>query len=114
MRLMRRKQGPPGLASVSKLPGRRRPGPPYKTLSSAVARSAPERDVFVLLRKRLAARIDAGDAMSPAAMAALIRQFRDVDAKIRGIDAAAEEATAAADSGDAADGQEASWDPSKL
>ena len=55
---------------------------------------------------------EAGD-VGPAAMAALIRQFRDVDAKIRGIDAAAEEA-AAADDPDDDGGNEADWDPSKL
>jgi hypothetical protein len=44
-------------------------------------------------------------------MAAMIRQFRDVDAKIRAIAAAA----AADDPGDDDDvDDEASWDPSKL
>ena len=58
--MLGRKQRPPRLASVTKLPGQCRPGPPYKTLSSAVARSASERDVLMLLRKRLAAQIDDG------------------------------------------------------
>jgi hypothetical protein len=44
---------------------------------------------------------------------ALIRQFRDVDAKIGGIDAIAEEATAADDDNED-DGDDAGWDPSKL
>ena len=110
---MGRKPRPSRLATVTEIPGRRRPGRPYKTLSSAVARSASERDVLVLLRKRLAAQLDGGDDVPPAAMAALIRQFRDVDAKIRAIDAAAKEATAD-DDGDMNDDDEAGWDPSKL
>lgn len=44
-------------------------------------------------------------------MAALIRQFRDVDAKIRALDAAA---AAAAEADESDDGDEAGWDPSKL
>ena len=55
-------------------------------LKSTLGRS--ERDVLVVLRRKLAAEINAGNVRS-AAMAALIRQFRDVDAKIRAIDAAA-------------------------
>jgi hypothetical protein len=70
--------------------------------------------VLVLLRKRVAAHLDGGDGMPPAAFGALVRQFRDVDAKIRAIDAAAEEAAAADDDSDVDDGDEASWDPSKL
>jgi hypothetical protein len=92
---------------------RRGPGRPYKTLSSAVARSASERDVLVVLRKRLAARIDGNDAMSPAAMAALVKQFRDVDSRIRAIDVAAAEAAATADDSDV-DDEADGWDPSKL
>lgn len=57
--------------------------------------------------------------MWSAAMAALIRQFRDVDAKIRAIDAAASAAAADDpdeddDGDDGDDGDEASWDPSTL
>jgi hypothetical protein len=64
--------------------------------------------MLVVLRRKLAAEIDADNVRS-AAMAALIRQFRDVDAKIRAIDAAA-----AADDGDVDDDDEAGWEPSKL
>ena len=68
----------------------------------------------MLLRKRLAAQIDGGDAMSRADMAALIRQFRDVGAKIRAIDAAAGEAAPDNDNDDVDDGDQAGWDPSGL
>ena len=47
-------------------------------------------------------------------MAALIRQFRDVDAQIRAIDARPAEAAGAGDDGDEDDGDAAAWDPSKL
>jgi hypothetical protein len=46
-------------------------------------------------------------------MAALVRQFRDVDAQIRALDAAA--AAEAADDDDSdLDDDEAGWDPCKL
>jgi hypothetical protein len=109
---MGRKQRPSQLATVTNIPAPRRPARRYKTLSSAVARSADERDVLLLLRKRLAAPLD-GDDLQPAAMAALVRQFRDVDAQIRALDAAA--AAEAADDDDSdLDDDEAGWDPCKL
>ena len=88
--------------------GPRTPLPRDHTLSRS------ERDMLVVLRRKLAAEIDADNVRS-AAMAALIRQFRDVDAKIRAIDAAAA-AAAADDDGDDddLDGDEAGWDPTKL
>jgi len=51
------KQQPSRLATVTKMPTSRRRGRPYKTLTSAVGRSASERDVLELLRRRLASRI---------------------------------------------------------
>ena len=81
----------------------------FRTLKSTLGRS--ERDVLVVLRRKLAAEIDA-DNVRPAAMAALIRQFRDVDAKIRAIDAAA--AAVADEPADNDDDGDAAWDPSNL
>jgi hypothetical protein len=82
----------------------------FRTLKSTLGRS--ERDVLVVLRRKLAAEID-GDNVKSAAMAALIRQFRDVDAKIRAIDAAA--AAAVADEPDSEDeGDDAGWDPNNV
>jgi hypothetical protein len=80
-------------------------------LSSAVARSASERDVLLLLRKRLAAQLD-GEDMPPAAFGALVRQFRQIDQQLRALDAAA--AMAADDEADDDEGDSAEWDPSKL
>jgi hypothetical protein len=45
-----------------------------------------ERQMLVILRHRLAARIDQGD-VPVHALAALVKQFRDVDGQIRAIDA---------------------------
>jgi hypothetical protein len=82
----------------------------FRTLKSTLGRS--ERDMLVVLRRKLAAEIDAANVRA-AAIAALIRQFRDVDAKIRAIDAAA--AAAVADEPDDEDeGDRAGWDPSAL
>ena len=46
------------------------------------------RDMLVVLRRKLAAQIDSDD-LPGHALAQLVRQFRDVDAQIRGIDARA-------------------------
>ena len=102
------------MATVSNLPTavKRRPGRPYSSLASALAGSADEREVLVLLRVRLGWQLDSAD-MAAAPFAALLRQFRDVDAQIRAIDARAAEAAAAHESDDE-DGDEAGWDPSKL
>jgi hypothetical protein len=108
---MRHKQRPSGLSPVTKIPTRRRPGRPYKSLSSAVARSAPEREVLVMLRKRIATRLDSDD-LAPAAFGALVRQFRQIDAQLRALDAAA--ATLADEPDDEGNGDGAGWDPSKL
>jgi hypothetical protein len=106
---MGRKTAPSRLATVTKIPGARRRGRPYKTLSSALAASASEREVLVLLRERLAARLG-GEDLPAAGFAALARQFQQVDAKIRALDAAEE---AAADE-PSDDGDDAAWDPTKL
>jgi hypothetical protein len=109
--LMGRKQRPSHLATVTNIPAPRRPGRPYKTLSSAVTRSASERDVLVLLRKRVAAQLD-GDDLQPAAFGALVRQFRQIDRQLRGIDAAV---TADNDNdSDYDDAADDTWDPSQL
>ncbi|MGO9156773.1 hypothetical protein [Mycobacterium sp.] len=100
---------------MTNIPAPRRPGRPYKTLSSAVARSASECDVLLLLRKRLAAQLD-GDDMPPAAFGALVRQFRQIDQQLRALEAAAAAAADVADGpDDDLDDEEAGgWDPSKL
>jgi hypothetical protein len=70
--------------------------------------------VLVLLRRRLAGQLDGGGDVVAAAMAALIRQFRDVDAQIRAIDARTAEEAAAADDDDSDLDDSDGWDPSKL
>jgi hypothetical protein len=68
--------------------------------------------VLVLLRRRLAAAID-GDGLTGAAGVAAVRQFRDVDAQIRQIDAAAQAAAGSEDDPD--DGAaEPTFDPDQL
>ena len=101
-------EGSPRLAAVVDHPTRRTRH--FRTLKSTLGHS--ERDMLVVLRRKLAAEIDAGNVRS-AAMAALIRQFRDVDANIRAIEAAAEAAAAHEPDGVDED-DEAGWDPSKL
>lgn len=102
-------QQPPKLAPVVDHPTRRRPR--FKTLKSTLGCS--ERDTLVVLRRMLATQIDSAD-MPGHALAQLVRQFRDVDAQIRAIDARAAEAAAADEPDDEDDGDEADWDPSKL
>jgi hypothetical protein len=107
---MGRKPRPSRLATVTNIPPANRP---YKTLTSAVTRSASEREVLVLLRERLAAQLD-GEGMPPAAFSSMVRQFRSVDAAIKQIDMAEAAAAAAADD-EVDDGEEsAGWDPSVL
>jgi hypothetical protein len=75
----------------------RRPGRPKTKLTSAV-----EREMLVILRRQIAARIDEGAPTHT--LCQLIRQFQSIDREIRAIDLrAAQEAEAAADAGDEAD-----------
>ena len=73
---------PPKLAAVVDHPTRQR-RPRYKTLKATLGR--PERDTLLVLRRKLAARIDSDDQPGHA-LALLVRQFRDVDGQIRAID----------------------------
>jgi hypothetical protein len=73
---------PPKLAAVVDHPTRQR-RPRYKTLKATLGR--PERDTLLVLRRKLAARIDSDDQPGHA-LAQLVRQFRDVDGQIRAID----------------------------
>jgi hypothetical protein len=109
---MVRKQRSSRLATVTKIPVSppRKRGRPKTQLTSAV--DDGERDMLVVLRRKLATRIDECDI--PTALAALVRQFRDVDARIRALDLAA--ALAADDEADEddEDDEETGWDPSKV
>lgn len=67
--------------------------------------------MLLLLRKRIAAQLD-GDDLQPAAFGALVRQFRQIDAQLRALDAAAVAAAEVDESDD--EGDEGNWDPSKL
>lgn len=106
-------QQTPRLASVTKMPGRaRRPGTRFKSLASAVSSpSANERDVLVLLQRRLAAWLD-DDSVPIHARAALVKQFRDIDAQVRALDVAAAAADEADDDDDGDDAP--AWDPTKV
>jgi hypothetical protein len=114
--LMRDKRSQSRIATVTKLPSSRRPGRRYKTLTSAVGASASERDVLEVLRRMLASRLSGDDRPTAAAFAALVKQFREVEAQIRALDLAD---TLAADDESADDDDddeigENGWDPSKL
>jgi len=88
----------------------RRRGGPITRLASTV--NGPERDMLVVLRRKLAAQIDEG--CGPAQLAALVRQFRDVDTQLRGLDLqAAQLAADVAEDGEDGDGS-AAWDESAL
>lgn len=60
--------------------------------------------MLVLLRRKLGARIEA--AAEGAPLAPLVKQFREVDARIRAIDVATADAAA---QGDDDDGDEVGW-----
>lgn len=103
------------LASVSKL---KRPAPPrrasHKTLSAAVADDdATEREVLVLVRKRLAEVLDG--KLTPASLMWAMRQFREVDGRIRVLDAVVPDvADSGEDCGEGDDEQGDAFDPSKI
>lgn len=86
--------------------------PSCKTLKAALNHG--ERAQLVVLRRMLAAQIDAGTASGPG-LAALVKQFRDINADIRSIDLAEAEAqTLAADSADDGDDDDTGWDESTI
>jgi hypothetical protein len=64
-------------------------------LTTAIANSS-ERDMLVILRRKIAAAIDEA-AVKATAFSALLRQFRDIDREIRAIDARAAQLAAAED-----------------
>ena len=69
------------LQPVAKLPTRRNASP--SRLSGAGGKS--ERDMLVILRRKIASQLDKAD-VPPTALAQLIRQFISVDRDIRSID----------------------------
>jgi hypothetical protein len=77
------------LQPVTKLPARR--NVPPSRLTSAVGKG--ERDMLAALRRKIAAQLDRDD-VPPTALAALIRQLREVDREVRGLDLAAAQAAA--------------------
>lgn len=88
--------------------------PNCRTLKGALGHG--ERATLVVLRRMLAAQIDTR-GMAPAPLAALVKQFREVDADIQAIDVRTAEAAALAvcdDDGAGDDEQAASWDPTKI
>jgi hypothetical protein len=89
------------LQAVTDHPARRRGRPP--TRLTAVDKS--EREVLVLLRRKLAAKLDEG--VPTHALATLVRQLRDVDKDIRAIDARAAQA-------DDDEREQAGWDEAAL
>lgn len=102
------------LASVATHPTARKPARKSAPRSLRSAVNGDERDVLVVLRSKLAARIDAG-AVAAHAFGELVREFRKIDEKIRSIDAAAAAATAEQDEDDDEDEDEdTTFDPASL
>jgi hypothetical protein len=95
------------LQPVTKLPTRRNASP--SRLSSAVGKS--EREVLVILRRKLAAQIDKADVPT-SALAPLVRQFREIDREVRGLDLVAAQLAAGVVDGD--DDGSAGWDPDAI
>jgi hypothetical protein len=96
------------LQPVTKLPARR--NVPPSRLTSVVGKSS-ERDMLAVLRRKLAAQLDKAD-VPPTALAALVRQFREIDREVRGMDLVASQL--AASEGDLDDDDDgpgsAGWD----
>ena len=97
------------LQPVTKLPTRRNASP--SRLSGAGGKS--ERDMLVILRRKIASQLDKAD-VPPSALAALIRQYREIDGEIRGIDLAAAQLAAGEGDLDDDDDGSAGWDPSAI
>ncbi len=87
--------------------------PSCKTLKSAIEHG--ERAMLVVLRRMLAAEIDKGQ-LAGAALAAVTKQFREINAEIRSIDLAEAEAAVLAAGDDAVDvgDDDAGWDPNNI
>jgi hypothetical protein len=87
-------------------------GRPKTRLTSAVGSNGSEREMLVILRNKIAAKLD-GDVPATS-FAQLLRQFDQYDRRIRAIDA--REAEANADDGDDLDDDDgdASWDPESV
>lgn len=104
--------GPSGRAAAKSGGTGRKVGRPKSRLTSAIAPDSTEREVLVVLRAKLATRID-GDVPAHA-LDKLLRQFMNVDSRIRAIDAAA--AAAAEEEGDEGDGDDddGTWDPTNI
>jgi hypothetical protein len=79
----RKLQAVKGGTPPPKTPAKKTGGRPKTRLSSAL--DDDERTVLMILRRKYASMIDNSDARPPA-MAALMKQFREVDAQIRAID----------------------------
>jgi hypothetical protein len=97
------------LQPVTKLPTRRNASP--SRLSSAVGKS--ERDMLVVLRRKIAAQLDKAD-VPPTALAALVRQLREIDREVRGMDLAAAQLAAGEGDLDDDDDGSAGWDPDAI
>lgn len=95
---------------AKKVPAKR--GRPVTRLSSALAEGKSERDMLVVLRSKLAAVLDGNPPVH--SLDRLVRQFQQVDAKIRAIDARAEEAEENADDEVEDEDDGGDWDPSQL
>lgn len=94
-------------------PTGRRVGRPKTRLTSAVAPNATEREMLVILRNKIAAKLDGDVPMT--SFTQLIRQFERIDHKIRAIDARAAEAADGDNDDDLDDDDgDAGWDPSAV
>jgi hypothetical protein len=97
------------MARVTKLASRRNASP--SRLVGAI--DASERETLVILRRKIAAQLDQAD-VPPTALAALVRQFREIDREIRGLDLAAAQLAAGGGDLDDDDDGSAGWDPGAI
>lgn len=94
-----------------KAPVQRRGGRPKSKLTSAIT-SGTEREVLVILRQKLAAKLD-GDVPTHS-FDKLLRQFDQYDRRIRAIDAREAESNAADDDDLDDDEGDAGWDSASV
>jgi hypothetical protein len=112
MQSMARRTATPRLHAVkgTAAPARRGPGRPKKKLLIDVVDD--EREMLVILRRKLAEALEKGPAAT--AFTALTRQLLQVDRQIRAIDLAAKEAAEDPDGDDETADPETSFDPASI
>lgn len=100
-----------GKTASKTVPPVTRRGRPKSRLTSAVKPDSTEREMLVILREKIAAKLD-GDVPTHS-FAQLVRQFQQVDGKIRSIDAREAEGNSE-DDDEGLDDDDDSFDPDDI